>query len=81
MFWIIGFAVVLYFAIIFINFLIKLKKEITSPIPKVRLGRVCPGCGVLHNPRYGLPNIMDSAARDRYWKSIDYCDKCVRKIM
>ena len=93
LFWIIGFSAVLYFATIITKFFLKLKKEITTllpkidteittPIPKKKYTRTenCRRCGGLFEASSGMAAIQDSAARARYWQSTHTCDKCVRKI-
>ena len=90
LFWIIGFSAVLYFATIITKFFLKLKKEITTllpkidteittPLPKRKYTQTenCRICGRLFEASRGMANIMDEAARARYWQSTYLCNKCI----
>jgi len=89
--WIIGFAAVLYFAIIITNFLKKLKIEITTmipkidteimtPIPKKNNGRTrsenCRRCGQLFEAPSGFPNYSSDSQRKKIYEAREYCPNC-----
>ena len=93
LFWIIGFAAVLYFAIKIANFLKKLKieittlipkinTEITTPIPKKNDGRTqtenCQRCGGLFEAPRGFPNYSTDWQRKKIYEAREYCPKCRR---